>query len=342
MSSQTVVPDEAESPRKERKIGLWGASGSGKTSFLAALYVAVTENTADWRIIGDNRASVDFLTEMTKSMTQHHVFPKKTEGIQKLSWTMVGQTERIVGRRFRKKKETVPLRFRLDLIDAQGRLLAGMDRADDLNLDFGETRAMKTPKTEADQLIEELAACDGLVYLFDPLRERSDRKLEDGDDFQHFQWALQNIAHICDKNGTFDTHLPHYLAVCITKLDDPLVFRTADELGYLTADTQDPYLFPRVVPGRTEELYLKLGSTSPTRSALKVHDSIRRYFHEDRVRYFATSSIGFYVPPGATRFRRANFRNVVPDSEKSTVIRGDIHPINVLEPLLWLGDVVSR
>jgi hypothetical protein len=342
VSADTIVPDETTLRKNIQKIGLWGASGSGKTSFLAALYVAVNETKDDWKIIGDNRASVDFLTRMTDSMTRRHIFPPKTEAIQKLSWTIVGEIEQTVGGRFRRREEKIPLRFRLDLIDAAGRLFAGEDgdrvnSDDDLSLDFNETRTERVEKSDADQLVEELASCDGLVYLFDPLREH-----EHGDEFRHFQWTLQHIAFLCDQNSRFGTHLPHYLAVCITKLDDPKVFATADNLGYLTADTDDQYLFPRVHPDRTEDLYVELGGRSPTGSALKVHDSIRRYFHRDRVRYFATSSVGFYVPPGANLFRRANFRNVVPDNDNGRVIRGDIHPINVLEPLLWIGRMVSQ
>ncbi len=340
MSFGTVVPNNAGPVKKNRKIGLWGASGSGKTSFLAALFVAVNQAPGQWNIIGDNPASVRFATRMTESLTQRHVFPPKTEGIEKLSWTIVGEGEQTVGKRFKKQRETVPLRFQLELVDAPGRLYAGSDGPasdDDFGIDFGETKTVQSPSSLADQLAEELAVCDSLVYLFDPLREH-----DNGDEFQHFQWALQNIAFICNQQGRFDTRLPHHLAVCITKLDDPRIFKTAYELGYLTADKDDPYLFPRIIAGQTENLFMKLGERSPNRSAIKVHDSIQRYFHRDRVNYFATSSVGFYLPPGASQFRRANFRNVVLDDDKNSVIRGEIHPINVLEPLLWVGDMVSR
>jgi hypothetical protein len=319
------------------KIGLWGASGSGKTSFLAALYVAANQNADNWRIIGVDQESVDFLTRMTDALTRRRIFPDKTEGIQNLGWTVVGETERTVGGRFRKRTEKVPLRFQLDLIDAAGGLFKGVEEGasdldDDLELDFDENRAEEAAGSDADQLVAQLAECDGLVYLFDPLRER-----ENGDEFQHFQWALQHISFRCEQDGRFDSYLPHRLAVCVTKLDDPKVFHTAKQRGYLTADPKDPFLFPRVRADRAENLYLDLSKVSPTRSALMVHDAIRKYFRPERVRYFATSSVGFFVGNGATRFQAANFQNVVPDRSNGRSIRGGIHPINVLEPLLWLA-----
>lgn len=335
-------PDGSGPMTKLRRIGLWGASGSGKTSFLAALYVAVNQSRGSWKIVGVDDESVDFLTGMTDSLTRRGAFPRKTEGIQNLSWTIIGQTERTVGSRFRKRTEVVPTHFQLDLIDAQGGMFRGglhgddIAPSDDLDLDFEDARDERTAGGP-EELIEQLTSCNGLVYLFDPLREH-----QQGDEFQHFQWALQKIAHRSVQNGTFTTHLPHYLAVCITKLDDPKIFHTAEKRGYLTVDPADPYLFPRVREDCVEDLYLDLGRVSPTRSALMVHDSIGKYFHPDRVRYFASSSVGFYLPRNTTRFRAAQFQNVVPDTKNGYVIRGDVHPINVLEPLLWLGQMVNQ
>lgn len=338
-----------------RRIGLWGASGSGKTSFLAALSVAVNQSRSNWRIVGVDTESVDFITRMTKTLTTLGTFPPGTMGIQELSWTMIGETERIVGGRFRKRTETVPTRFQLDVIDMKGGLFKGEEDdgtsgEDDLDLGFEDERRQGRGGGTgggtgggasggiSEELIEKLSVCDGLVYLFDPVREH-----QEGDEFEHFQWALQRIAHRSVHDGTFaGTHLPHYLAVCITKLDDPKVFHTAQKRGYLTIDPSDPYAFPRVRQDCTEDLFVDLGRVSPTRSALMVHDSIGKYFHPDRVRYFASSSVGFYLPRQATRFRAAQFQNVVPDAKEGYVIRGDIHPINVLEPLLWLGQMVNH
>ncbi|REE96886.1 hypothetical protein [Thermomonospora umbrina] len=324
------------------KIGLWGASGSGKTTYLASLYVAVTQSQGRWNIVGVDQESVDFLTEKTDALTLERRFPKKTEGIQNLSWTVMGTTEQTVTKGWRKRVETVPLHFQLDMIDAAGGLFKGTTEddtdGDDIDIDFDD--AKNESGGDAEQLIDQLADCDGIIYLYDPLREN-----RNGDEFRHFQWALQNIVFRAARNGTIDgMHLPHYLAVCITKLDDPKVFHTAYKRGYLVPEPSDPFLFPRVREDKVEALFRELGNLSPTRGAVMVHDAIRASFHESRVRYFATSAIGFYVGQSATRFRAANFQNVVPhpNQRDEFTIRGDIHPINVLEPLLWLGRMTNR
>ncbi|QXJ21212.1 hypothetical protein AGRA3207_002044 [Actinomadura graeca] len=321
---------------KMAKIGLWGASGSGKTSYLAALYVAVTQN-GKWNIGGVDQESVDFLTEKTDTLTQQRRFPDKTEGIQNLSWNVMGETEEVVGGRFRRRVETVPLYFQLDMLDAAGQLFKGTteeDATDGDILDFNDAGSGSGSGPE--ELIDQLASCDGIVYLFDPVREN-----KEGDEFRHVQWALQNIVHRASNEGRLiGRHLPHFLAVCITKLDDPKVFHTAYKRGYLTADPDDPHLFPRVREDKAEDLFRELGNLSPTRSALMVHNAINAAFLPDRVCYFATSSVGFYLARTSSRFRAANFQNVVPHptQEREYTIRGDIHPINVLEPLLWLGE----
>ncbi|SEG88837.1 hypothetical protein SAMN04489712_12290 [Thermomonospora echinospora] len=329
------------------RIGLWGASGSGKTSYLASLFVAVNQTQGRWNIVGVDKESVDFLAEKTDTLTRRRRFPLKTEGIQHLSWTVMGTTEQTVRERWRKRTETVPLHIQLDMIDAPGGYFKGAEEDEkagedlDIDIDFNDAEdASAGGGNTPEDLIDQLTECDGIIYLFDPLREN-----EHGDEFQHFQWALQNIVHRAAQNGTLDgMHLPHHLAVCITKLDAPKVFHTASKRGCLTVDPDDPYLFPRVRDDKVEDLFRDLGRLSPTRSALMVHDAIKASFHPGRVRYFATSAVGFYLGRRATRFRVADFQNVIPDPDERQkyAIRGDIHPINVLEPLLWLGQQTRR
>ncbi|TDD96842.1 hypothetical protein [Actinomadura rubrisoli] len=339
---KTGATNERPGPMtKMAKIGLWGASGSGKTSYLAALFVAVTQS-GKWNIGGADQESVDFLTQKTDTLTRQRRFPSKTEGIQNLSWTVMGETEQTVGGRWRKRVEPVPLHFQLDILDAAGTLFKGTTEDDetDSGIDLGFNDIGGGTGGDPEELIDQLSSCDGIVYLFDPVREN-----KKGDEFRHFQWVLQNIVHRAGGDGTLDgRHLPHFLAVCITKLDDPKVFHTAYRRRYLTADPGDPHLFPRVREDKAEALFRELGNLSPTRSALMVHDAIKASFAPDRVRYFATSSVGFYLARTATRFRAANFQNVVPHptQEQEYTIRGDIHPINVLEPLLWLGEMTRR
>jgi hypothetical protein len=68
-----------------------------------------------------------------------------------------------------------------------------------------------------------------------------------------------------------------------------------------------------------------------------VSRAIAHYFRPERIRYFITSAIGFYISRGERRFKDQSYQNVTLDGAGQFRIRGAVHPINVLEPLLWLG-----
>jgi energy-coupling factor transporter ATP-binding protein EcfA2 len=342
--TQNQSPNGAAPPRLMRRIGLWGAPGSGKTSFLAALNVAVTQSRSDWTLYGVNDESVDFLTESTETLTDKRRFPEATTDLTDLSWVMVTEIERQVrtGRLFQKpQKIRVPLEFHLDLLDAPGDMFkskpSGAGGAADFDELFdGEDDGPEAAPADEDRLIETLAACDGIVYLFDPIRER-----DKGDAYQYFQRTLAQLGkRALEGRRLVGAKLPQHLAVCITKFDEPKVFRTADRRGYVTYDPADEHMFPRVHEENAEELFEDLCKVSRTGTAALVHGSIRKSFHRDRVRYFASSSVGFYLGQ-SVRFRPADYQNVVPDGNGGYRIRGDIHPVNVLEPLLWLGQQIT-
>jgi ATPase subunit of ABC transporter with duplicated ATPase domains len=128
MSFSQGQPNGNGTVQRPRKIGLWGATSSGKTAFLAALFVAVNQNRDRWKIVGADRTSVNFLANQTDTLTRLRRFPDKTEGIQQLSWTLIGMTEQEAGGRLRRRTVEVPLYIQLDLIDSAGSLFKGEDQ----------------------------------------------------------------------------------------------------------------------------------------------------------------------------------------------------------------------
>ena len=81
-------------------------------------------------------------------------------------------------------------------------------------------------------------------------------------------------------------------------------------------------------------------------SAEYVRDQIMHIFHPDRIRYFVTSSIGFWMePPFGDRdsawFDSDDFDNFN-QREGKVIIRGKVRPINVLEPLISLQQRIAR
>ena len=324
-----------------RRIGLWGAPRSGKTTYLAALNVAVARSRQDLLIYGVDDEATEFLADNTDLLTKQRRFPPATESLHPLSWAMHMPTQRVTQKRFgRQTTETIPLQLNLDLLDAPGGIFASVQggaasaRSQDLGFDDDDDAVVR--EDPEDELIDHLASCDGIVFLFDPIREQ-----QEGDAYQYFQGTLLRIAQRrFSQGGTVSAKLPQFLAVCITKFDDPDVYRRAKLGGYRTFDDRDPFLFPRVHDDSAARFFTELCRVSDMGNADLVSGAIQKYFMPDRVRYFITSAIGFYVGR-ATRFREHDYQNAVRDSTGEVRIRGAIYPINVVEPLLWLGQCVA-
>ena len=65
--------------------------------------------------------------------------------------------------------------------------------------------------------------------MFDPIRE-----FTHGDAFDRTDSLLSELTGVLSQEPGYDGRLPHRLAVCVTKLDDPRVFQTAHDLGMLS------------------------------------------------------------------------------------------------------------
>ncbi|MGH8907675.1 MAG: hypothetical protein ACRD0K_14425, partial [Egibacteraceae bacterium] len=67
-----------------------------------------------------------------------------------------------------------------------------------------------------------------------------------------------------------------------------------------------------------------------------VQEAIKSHFHPGKIEYFATSAVGFRHGPDGT-VDSYDCANVAVDNEGRVRITGDVWPLNVLEPLIWLG-----
>ena len=97
---------------------MWGAPSSGKTTFLAALSLALNRRGGDWNLAGANEASEKILIRLTAALTRGHAFPDATEAIEQYNWVLNGQVRPGKMRRFRRDKEQIvkPVRVSLDLV----------------------------------------------------------------------------------------------------------------------------------------------------------------------------------------------------------------------------------
>ena len=155
----------------------------------------------------------------------------------------------------------VPLELNIDLLDAPGRQFNSVPRPDrggrraaaesggalgfdddDADEDGGDGGDGAGSVGTEDSLMDSMAGCDGLLLLFDPIRE-----WQRGDAYNYFQGTLLRIAQRRMAGGTRPgSKLPHYVAVCVTKFDEPDVYRRARINGYRSFATDDPAMFPRV------------------------------------------------------------------------------------------------
>ena len=317
---------------------MWGAVGCGKTTFLAALYIAVNRSEQDLNIFGVDDTSTEFMVESNRTLTNEHRFPEATQQVGSYSWTMnattvVEQTgkSRILGRQT-SVPVTVPAQFNIDLRDAPGGYFASDPMAPlaQSRLDLGDGPPEASP--DPTDTMDYLAGCEGLLLLIDPVRERAL-----GDAHEYFQGTLLRMAQRRMARMPAGAKLPHYVAVCITKFDHPEVYRFARLNGFRTYDENDDYLFPRVHNDDAQSFFRELCDTDGSDADL-ICNGLTKYFQPERIRYFVTSAIGFYAKGG--RFREDDHDNAM-DQDGTVKIRGRIHPINVLEPVLWLGQSVT-
>ncbi|MEV0971276.1 hypothetical protein [Microtetraspora glauca] len=319
--------------RPDHNISMWGAPGSGKTTLLAALFIALTRRNDDWKIVGSDPASSDYLIERTNALSRGKVFPEASRALERYQWTLIGPPARRSGFWGRKAKAGPPTRIGINMIDAPGGLF-GTGRRPAGGAPGGAGAPDGPGDSRRHELLDNLAESRGIVFLFDPIRE-----FTFGDAFDHMHAPLTRLAERMLAAGEFgDGKLPHHIAVCVTKFDDPRVLETAEKRRLLTTDIDDPYHLPRVTSEDARELFHELCQVSASGNADMVLNALDQFFHPDRIRFFATSSIGFYVDRRTKTFDWDDFQNMLPgEADEDSRIRGQLHPINVVEPMLWLG-----
>ena len=327
----TVQPTRQRQTLKQ--IGLWGAPGSGKTTYLAALSVACTESPLPLRLYGRNDEATEFLAEYTHMLTMDRRFPPATQVQRELSWILETTIDVPEKKWYGRSVPTPqPYQLNIELLDAPGRQFGVTPAAPaSSRISLDDDDSIEGVGDEDEALMEHLAMCDGVVLLIDPMRERAE-----GDAFTYFNRTLLRIAQLRSaivRSGP--GYLPQHLAVCVTKFDEPAVLDMAKRRGVRSYQDVSGYSFPAVDDEDAESFFDHLCRVADRGYAHLIAGAIKQNFMKDRVRYFITSAIGFYVEPNGRGFRSQNSRNTVRENGQVR-IRGAVHPINVVEPLLWL------
>jgi hypothetical protein len=305
-------------PPSQKGITLLGGPRTGKTTFLAALQIALLrEDQLGWALDGENPGSTQAMVRFMGTMTEDHEFPKATVAqMENYKWSLTGDKRRVwEWDRWRFRRVTKVKRIRLNLVDGPG------GAANSKHI-FGQGLAA--------QLISSMSDSAGLIIFFDPLTE-----VETGQAFQHLYGALMVLRSQVGSDGK----LPHHVAVCITKFDSIPVYRSARALRVSMRDPEGQQ-FPHVPERYAEEFLRNLIKMSRADGASLILPLLRQTFHEDRIRFFVTSAIGFYVRSPGGLFDPEDYQNHI--DGKPDRIRGGVYPINVVEPVLWLGKIVAK
>jgi hypothetical protein len=327
-----VAAPSAAARQDAVKIGLWGSPASGKTTFLGALRHAVGNETdcGKWGIFPANKRSSELLIDLTNELTGGR-FPEATTpgGRYPLQWVFAGDlagSRFAPRRRWRKRADPLLSKFTLDLIDVSGKAF-GYDPSNE-----------KVDPTVAGEALEHLAASEGLIYLFDPLRERT---AGDATDYVNRTVGELRLRYADASSGPY---MPQHVAVCVTKFDNKDVFHAARRHGLVKLGDDG---MPRVPDDRAEEFFDLMCTgqfwgdkhEQGDRSAYFVRNELRNAFG-DTVEYFVTSSIGFKRQPGwsgsISDFDPEDSSNYRTVGGNQPGILGAIRPINILEPLIRL------
>jgi hypothetical protein len=315
------VPDAADPSDTGHGIVMLGGPGSGKTTYLAALSIALFSRPG-WRMVAKDPASADMLTRLVRNLTSERVFPRMgSDEVGSYQWGLDGEVERT--RRLGTVRYLAPVSMDFRVTDAGGEIL---QRAE-----YTSRRA---------ELLDALVNSRGIVFFFDPTRE-----FEHGDTFEYVNHAVALLAqHMLGSPVPTTQRLPHYVAVCVSKFDDDRVFLSADRKRLVTYDDGMPYRFPRVADEDAEEFLWELCKVSRTGTGQMAVTALERYFRPERIKYFVTSAIGFNVNQLTRTFDRWDRPNYTIDEHDTRLsrIRGAIRPINVAEPLLWLAGQLAQ
>lgn len=302
-------------------IAMWGAPSSGKTTFLAALSIALTQQQSQWNLSGADAPSEARLIQMTHDLHSGK-FPEATKSYEELRWMLRKRVPHTSRRLFRKPVTTYqPRAVALDLVDSSGELM-GADPT-------GTVRA---------EMVDRLKESRGVVYMFDP-----DREFQVGDAFAHTHSLCVQLTRLLADAPDYDGTLPHYVALCVTKFDELPVFETARRLGLLMIDEDSPHGFPYVPEDDALVLFEELCKVSASGAGHMVARTLRNFFRPERIRFFVTSAVGFHVSNRTGRFDPEDPQNLLPDADGAhqARVRGPVWPINVMEPLLWLSEELA-
>ncbi|MEM7028964.1 MAG: hypothetical protein AAF629_05185 [Chloroflexota bacterium] len=182
------------------RIGIWGTTGAGKTTFLTMLYDALLLRPG-WTVAADSKAR-KFVTSQLKTIRMRGRFPAPTEVTAEIDiFRYILQEEK------NGQSEGEYRQITLDFVDAPGEFYERPHLAD------------RRVSGEMD-ILDYLSSCDGIIFLLDPDR-MDDGLADDEDDYRTMlmDLMLEFQERSISSGISDDLRLEQYMAFCITKSD---------------------------------------------------------------------------------------------------------------------------
>jgi len=278
-------------------IAVWGMSGSGKTTFLEAIGEAVD---AGHTLAGKWRAYRDADPMARGAPGSSLAFPEGTFNPERQSWILSGDMPG-PARWWRRAPEVRQITVRLETLDRAGGDFADLGPVDDNDL-------------------LRLLQAHGFVYLFDPQQEQHNMRVNK----EYFDALRAKLLQY------YDARPKQHVAVCIAKFDDDATFRAAIDGGWVNQDPVKPRQ-PRVLDEHAREYFIWLCDRFGTRP---LFEAIEATFDPRRIRYYASSAIGFRIGANG-EFDPDQPLNYDPADRFGKTL-GRRTPINIIEPLVRL------
>ena len=309
------------------RIGIWGSTQSGRTTFLTVLGMFFTEWTdwrggEQWRVQPADKLTAAFIGDRIAAFSAEGKFPPGT---------IPGQPKRLSLRLERRRRHALdPRRWlrpqRLAKISVKIQDRSGGDFRPDI----------RSPGAAG-----YMTGADVLVYFFDPTYDDQvfPLKWHSADFFTTVEAELGLAAATGDR--LYQPFLPQHIAVCVPKLDDQRVFDAARRYGCVETDPRSPAGLPWVPPRHARRLFEAITYDQGSIQADNLRRGLGRSFHPKRMSFHALSSVGFWIPEGG-QFDSGDVCNVIevpgpdPADKPEPLLRGQVRPLHVLDPLISL------
>lgn len=279
----------------EAKIGIWGTSFAGKTTFISMLYHAFEANSNQWEIFAeDDERRV--LETIFNDLFYKHTFPKKTNHANRFRYVVKRrdlpqpiQVEERIAADINADNIPMGTEITLELLDVPGELYVRYyDRnrreeskretpiGDDDTYHYDDKRPL-TPNV----LFEHLRSCQGILIFIDPNWEHEAKEPRIPQLLYQLLADLKSEQRNAERNG--ETLTIPWIALCVMKVDgSKSLWRKRDVLPqrcYRTGQNDHTYCETSC------PVYQELGSTFMLRQLPNLQPL-------ERIRCYGVSAIG--------------------------------------------------